>query len=709
MVGAHLEVLGDDTVCAPHVLARLIATVGDDRATVREVLGRLDRAQRQGLRALPESLPLVTSVPAGVTAVDLTARDRALVLACSLALDDRLGPLLAFDGRSADEIATSAVGRHLRLHAGRMRLTDPRLAWRAVGGAHGGDLSRAHRRMAAVLATEDPTAAAWHRARGSLEARPALARELLDAAGSRLVSGDAETAWRFAREGGRHADGAVAEEAALRSGAAALGAGFLGDAADALASLFPRGTERARCAALGPLITTQTLLRGAVPDVDPWSLSPRRGSRGDWRAWSRAAGIAAVLCAERGDRSAMRGWLAALHDGVRRTGDGRLFGDAATALSWVLAGEPATAQVSARGPVSGGLLRALQAALRDDADLGLRLLTAEEAMPDAERDPLVPGYERTPIVLAYRAVAEALLRAWRGELARAREGLIEASVDLPVALPFAGLGAVLARRLDLAVVGEVGPFARALTAAVPSAAGADTLLDGGIRSFLAGSFEEAAASVALWAQRGSPHPTMASPGLEEVAVTGTGRTVTAETVVPPEIARAQRLRVRIATAGDGQWGAVRDGLHAEARSLRSPFARGRVETMLGIRHALRDERAEARAHFLRAVRLFDLSGAAAWSASVHARLGRLGAAEGAPGVEVDPLSTCRWAWAEVLTPRELEVAMRAVEGASNRDIARELTVSVRTVEVHLGRVFTKLDVRNRIELAGLAHRTNRYR
>lgn len=52
--------------------------------------------------------------------------------------------------------------------------------------------------------------------------------------------------------------------------------------------------------------------------------------------------------------------------------------------------------------------------------------------------------------------------------------------------------------------------------------------------------------------------------------------------------------------------------------------------------------------------------------------------------------------------------MRAVTGASNREIADALLISVRTVEVHLGRVFAKLDVRTRVELTVLAHRTNRH-
>lgn len=52
--------------------------------------------------------------------------------------------------------------------------------------------------------------------------------------------------------------------------------------------------------------------------------------------------------------------------------------------------------------------------------------------------------------------------------------------------------------------------------------------------------------------------------------------------------------------------------------------------------------------------------------------------------------------------------MQAVGGAANRDIGEALNVSVRTVEVHLGRVFSKLDVRSRVELTVLAHRTNQH-
>lgn len=72
--------------------------------------------------------------------------------------------------------------------------------------------------------------------------------------------------------------------------------------------------------------------------------------------------------------------------------------------------------------------------------------------------------------------------------------------------------------------------------------------------------------------------------------------------------------------------------------------------------------------------------------------------------DANPLELCRLEWSTVLTERELEVALLVVEGAPNREAASQLHVSVRTVEVHLGRVFAKLGVRSRVELSVLAHR-----
>jgi len=53
----------------------------------------------------------------------------------------------------------------------------------------------------------------------------------------------------------------------------------------------------------------------------------------------------------------------------------------------------------------------------------------------------------------------------------------------------------------------------------------------------------------------------------------------------------------------------------------------------------------------------------------------------------------------VLTAREQEVASLVARGLSNRDIAEQLTLSVRTVEVHVDHILTKLDLNSRTQLA----------
>jgi two-component system, NarL family, nitrate/nitrite response regulator NarL len=55
-----------------------------------------------------------------------------------------------------------------------------------------------------------------------------------------------------------------------------------------------------------------------------------------------------------------------------------------------------------------------------------------------------------------------------------------------------------------------------------------------------------------------------------------------------------------------------------------------------------------------------------------------------------------------LTPREVDIVRRVAKGASNKDIAWELKMGEQTVKNHLRRVFRKLHVANRVELALLA-------
>lgn len=60
--------------------------------------------------------------------------------------------------------------------------------------------------------------------------------------------------------------------------------------------------------------------------------------------------------------------------------------------------------------------------------------------------------------------------------------------------------------------------------------------------------------------------------------------------------------------------------------------------------------------------------------------------------------------AESLSRRELDVARRVARGLTDKEIARELDISLPSVRTYLQRVFDKLGVRRRAALAGLAER-----
>lgn len=88
------------------------------------------------------------------------------------------------------------------------------------------------------------------------------------------------------------------------------------------------------------------------------------------------------------------------------------------------------------------------------------------------------------------------------------------------------------------------------------------------------------------------------------------------------------------------------------------------------------------------------------SARVAEESSRLRARVARRGEELDLLLSAL-APGEELTPRELEVARLVAAGLSNREVASRLVVSDRTVDNHLYRIFRKLGISSRDEIAGL--------
>ncbi|MEV4411441.1 AAA family ATPase [Catellatospora sp. NPDC049609] len=122
-----------------------------------------------------------------------------------------------------------------------------------------------------------------------------------------------------------------------------------------------------------------------------------------------------------------------------------------------------------------------------------------------------------------------------------------------------------------------------------------------------------------------------------------------------------------------------------------PLERARTELLLGdaLRRARR--RLDARGHLRTALDAFERLGASPWAERARHELRATG--ETARKKEAAP--------EERLTAQELRIARMAAEGAPNKEIAAQLFLSHRTVEYHLYKIFPKLGVASRTDLARL--------
>jgi DNA-binding CsgD family transcriptional regulator len=132
-----------------------------------------------------------------------------------------------------------------------------------------------------------------------------------------------------------------------------------------------------------------------------------------------------------------------------------------------------------------------------------------------------------------------------------------------------------------------------------------------------------------------------------------------------------------------RFAAAIDGFH----SISAPFEEARTLLLRG-EHRVREGRTSEGARDLAAARtIFDRIGARPWSD--RASVARGEAQGGLPSL------------ASRLTAAELRVAMAVGHGASNRQAAEQLFISVKTVDFHLQGIYRKLGVRNRTQLAAI--------
>jgi DNA-binding NarL/FixJ family response regulator len=122
--------------------------------------------------------------------------------------------------------------------------------------------------------------------------------------------------------------------------------------------------------------------------------------------------------------------------------------------------------------------------------------------------------------------------------------------------------------------------------------------------------------------------------------------------------------------------------------LSMPFERARTHLAYGARLHRANRRAVAREVLGAARDAFERLGARPWTRRANAELAAAGErTRGSTNAAVP------------LTEREQSIAGCVANGLTNREIAAELFLSVKTVEFHLGRIFDKLGVRSRTQVA----------
>ncbi|MGI8506497.1 MAG: helix-turn-helix transcriptional regulator [Solirubrobacteraceae bacterium] len=378
---------------------------------------------------------------------------------------------------------------------------------------------------------------------------------------------------------------------------------------------------------------------------------------------------------------------------------------------WMVSGGPceACAELALEALAGGELIAADNGLLAVTAILVLTLADREEAL-EAWEVSLADAHRRGSL-LSKKSVTlwRGFTMYWRGELAEAEESMRSYAEGRTWGLGPVGrlysdavISAVLRERGDLVAARRV------LEGSTDPGDRGDATrcwLHSQLQLLVAeGRFDEALAVSASFASRfaqlvnpvDTPWRVPTAVALSRVGRADEARTLAAQEHglarrwgAPGTVARALRLLATLEHE---------DGLdllsQAAGLAAGSPARLEHAKALAALGAALRRARrpTDAREPLRRALELADVLGAAGLAEQVRSELY---AAGGRP-------RTTALGGVEALTPSERRVAALAVGGQTNREIAQELFVTPKTIELHLGNVYRKLGVRSRRELpAGL--------
>jgi DNA-binding CsgD family transcriptional regulator len=723
--GAAARLLADAVPSAPAagVADRLLAAAGGNPLALLELPAALSPAQLAGRAPLPDPLPVGAGVERAFAdrAGRLPAAARTMLL---LAAADDTGEaatvLRAAGGLGLDAgaLGPAEAARLIRAEGGRVEFWHPLVRSAIYRAATFAERRAAHLALADAL--DGPGQAdrrAWHRAAAAVGPDDAVAGELERSAGRAQARGGYATA------------AAALERAAELTGQEPTRARRLaaGAAAAWLAGRPQWALEMAgRAGRLDPpprLRADLQLLRGRI----------ELGSGSQFQAHRLLAdGATAVAGTDPGKASLMLSEAAHV---AWYAGDMANTAKAGQRLDTLAVPEDSPARLMGR------VLAGLAALMTGDTSHAARLRRAVAAIARAAQTPVQLGYPgRAALFVGDDAAAADLLgRAVDAARAAGTVGILPWLLG-QVALVQAWTGrwpvAVATASEGLRLAAETGQDnAAALHHAILAWVAAAQGREQDCHTHATAALEQAArqelavpASIAAWAlglaELGAGRPAAALGQLGELAAAGPGlghpltaALAAADLVeaavragrpeaVPDAIASLERW----ATAAAVPWGLalvarcrglLSDGdtaarhfaqaleLHAAAGR---PFDRARTQLLYGevLRRARRPS--QARGHLRAALDGFEQLGAAGWAGRARAEL----RASGETARRRDPSTLTQ------LTPQELQIARLAAAGATNREIAGQLFVSPRTVEYHLYKVFPKLGIASRAELARLA-------
>jgi DNA-binding CsgD family transcriptional regulator len=714
---------------------RVVLSPLDDDAALQVLHHRrpdLDDAQLRRHVELAEGNPLalVELAAADVHRASLSSEDtdRSLVglfapRIASLSPGAREAMLLAvLDGRIDPAVVLAALTQPkgqaevdecvdvglLQAEGQRLRLRHPVVASAVLATSRPAETRRAHARLADVLATTDPTRALWHRAHAAEGADAALGADM--------------AAWgRRAWASGRPDEASHAFElaASLTLDAEQQAAYWL----DAAESAFAQGSsERTRAqiarARERPL---------AVSSAGRARLLEARLDLG--RGWQRAIGDSALTVVDdlpADDRSSTVVELVLMalegHDAdfARRAVRGRPTisreHPVITALVEALA-QQQTAEPPEGGEAVDEIRRLVTSESRDLRTLLVMSTAAFDAgAPSRGRELLLQAEElargsgdvdRLTSVLTGLAFADVQVGSWTSAVSRARAAIDLLDTDTsPERLVEALL---LCAEIDAARGHE--QQCRATCRRARHASGQlaqpwgfvmadrrEGLLDLGLGNLSrAAASLESARSTASLHHMSDPY-TSASPDLVETylrldrredAIAAGKEFLATEAPSWPAPPRARALRVRGLLDPD-DYDAAFDASVELDLGAGLTFAAARTLLLHGERLRRDGRRIDARRRLVQALDIFRRLEADPWTTRTEQELS-------ASGVSASPPST--ESVSQLLTPQELQVAALVAEGRRNREIADTLFLSPRTVESHLGRIFRKLGVTTRTQLA----------